>query len=124
MSAFSPDPAAASLAGVLSGLSLGPPTPTPTAPAAAEPLSPIRLVSLSSLKAQPPSAGFLRCPQDERLCVTLESIDRSTAFVVFVSHCWMRGYDGAEDWVARQCAARPKRNDAKTHTGSRGDESP
>jgi hypothetical protein len=25
--------------------------------------------------------------------VTLESIDRSTALVVFVSHCWTRGYD-------------------------------
>jgi len=101
MSAFSPDPAAASLAGVLSGLSLGPPAPAPAAPATAEPLPPIRLVSLSSLKAQPPSAGFPRCPDDERLCVTLESIDRSTAFVVFVSHCWMRGYDGAEGWDGR-----------------------
>jgi hypothetical protein len=39
-------------------------------------------------------ASFLRCPDDTRLCVTLESIDRSTALlVVFVSHCWTRGYD-------------------------------
>jgi len=95
MSTFSPDPAAAALAGFLSGSSLGPPAPVT---AAAEPLSPIRLVSLSSLKAQPPSGGFPRCPDDQRLCVTLESVDRSTAFVVFVSHCWMRGYGGAEGW--------------------------
>ena len=97
MSAFSPDPGGA-LAGDLSGSSLGPPTPVP---AAAEPLPPIRLVSLSSLKAQPPSAGFPRCPDDMALCVTLDSIDRSSAFVVFVSHCWMRGYNGAEGWDGR-----------------------
>jgi hypothetical protein len=101
MSAFSLEAVAASFLGVLSGLSLGTPAPSPAAPAAAELLPPIRLVSLSSLKAQPPSAGFPRRPDDERLCVTLESIDRSTAFVVFVSHCWMRGYDGAEGWDGR-----------------------
>ena len=66
-----------------------------------QPPSIIRLVSLSSLKAQPLSAGFPRCPDGLGLCVNLESIDRSTAFVVFVSHCWMRGYDGAEGWDGR-----------------------
>ena len=33
--------------------------------------------------------------------MTLESIDRSTAFVVFVSHCWMRSHPGAEGYNGR-----------------------
>jgi len=40
----------------------------PRTPAPAQPLS--------FQKSLPPSAGFPRCPDDLRLCVTLESIDR------------------------------------------------
>ena len=96
MTSFSPDPEAGTQAGFCNFLG-----EILTLRECCQPSSTIRLVSLSSLKAQPLSAGFPRCPDGLGLCVNLESIDRSTAFVVFVSHCWMRGYDGAEGWDGR-----------------------
>ena len=65
-----------------------------------EELPPIRLISLESLQRRKPRT-FPRYPDDKALCVTLESIDRSTSFVVFVSHCWLRGWSGAEGWDGR-----------------------
>ena len=64
----------------------------------AETQCPIYLVSLESLQLV---EGFPSFPDDQELCVNLEDIDRSTAFVVFVSHTWLRSHSGAEGWDGR-----------------------
>jgi hypothetical protein len=42
-----------------------------------------------------------RFPENKDLCVTLDSIDRSNELMIFVSHCWLAGWDGAEAWRGR-----------------------
>lgn len=55
----------------------------------------IRLDSLVKL------GTFPRCPNNVNITCTLDSIDRDNSFLVFISHCWMRGYSGAEGWDGR-----------------------
>ena len=61
--------------------------------------APICFISLESLQLL--SEGFPSFPDDQELCVNFEDIDRSTAFVVFVSHTWLRSHPGAEGWDGR-----------------------
>lgn len=42
--------------------------------------------------------SFARCPENTDLTVDLESIDRNNSFLVFISHCWLRGHPAAEGW--------------------------
>lgn len=39
-----------------------------------------------------------RCPNDVHITCTLDSIDRNNSFLIFVSHCWLRGHPAAEGW--------------------------
>src|SRR5689334_17664564 len=35
------------------------------------------------------------------LTVNLEDIDRNNSILIFISHCWLRGWYGAEGWDGR-----------------------
>jgi hypothetical protein len=42
--------------------------------------------------------SFPRFPDNQDIVTNLSDVDRSDAFVVFISHCWLRGWYGAEGW--------------------------
>ena len=61
-------------------------------------LPPIRLIPFSAFK----SLGTMpRYPENKDLCVELSTIDRLNSLLFFLSHCWLRGYGGAEGWDGR-----------------------
>lgn len=41
---------------------------------------------------------FPRCPNNMDLCERLDDVDFSSSFVIFISHCWLRGHSGREGW--------------------------
>jgi len=59
---------------------------------AGEVLPPIRLISFHELKKR---TDFPRNPEDNNLCVIADNIDRENSLLIFLSHCWLRGYPGA-----------------------------
>jgi hypothetical protein len=61
-------------------------------------LPPIRLIDFDAFCREP---ELPRYPERKALCVTLDSIDRASSFIVFISHCWLRGWPGARDWNGR-----------------------
>lgn len=42
--------------------------------------------------------SFPRCPNNIDLCENLDDVDLSKSFVIFISHCWLRGHSGREGW--------------------------
>jgi len=63
-----------------------------------EPLPPIRLINFRHFKAR---RSYPRFPDDAEITTNLEDVDYNNSFVVFLSHCWLRGFDGAEGWDGR-----------------------
>jgi hypothetical protein len=67
----------------------------------AELLRSIRLIPFQDFKA----LGQLpRYPDNRDLTITLDRLDEetyNTSLIVFISHCWLRGWDGAEGWDGR-----------------------
>ncbi len=62
------------------------------------PLPPIRLIPFAALV----NLGTIpRFPENQDITVDSASIDRRTSLVVFKSHCWLRGYPGAEGYDTR-----------------------
>ena len=57
-----------------------------------EVLPPIRLISFDKLKKRD---DFPRNPDDKDQCVIVDNIDRENSLLIFLSHCWLRGYPGA-----------------------------
>jgi hypothetical protein len=55
----------------------------------------IRLVSYSIIKELD---GFPRCPDDSALITEFSKIDWKDSFIVFISHCWLRGGEDCEEW--------------------------
>lgn len=53
----------------------------------------IRLINFEDFKAL---SSFPRFPEQEALCVSLDAIDRDNSYIIFISHCWLRGWPGAE----------------------------
>ena len=71
----------------------------PTNPeAVASVLPPIRFIPFENFKSL---GTFPRFPEQKDLTVNLENILRKTSFIVFISHCWLRGWPGAEGWDGR-----------------------
>ena len=63
-----------------------------------EDLPPIRLIDFNLFK----QLGHTpRYPDNKDLCVNLGDIDRRRSLIVFISHCWLRGYDGAPGWEGK-----------------------
>lgn len=60
-----------------------------------EHLPPIRLIDFNLFADR---TSFPRFPENRDLCTTLDVIDRDNALVIFISHCWMRGWSEAEGW--------------------------
>src|SRR5690348_13804104 len=61
-------------------------------------LPPIRFIPFDQFK----NLGTIpRYPDNKDLCVVLEEIDVNNSLLVFVSHCWLRGWDGAVGWDGR-----------------------
>ena len=42
-----------------------------------------------------------RSPEDKGLQITFNEIDREKSLFIFVSHCWLRGYPGAQGYDGR-----------------------
>jgi hypothetical protein len=61
-------------------------------------LPPIRFINFEDFETL---GMFPRFPEDRDLTRILGSFDRETSLIVFVSHCWLRGWDGAEGWDGR-----------------------
>jgi hypothetical protein len=64
-------------------------------------LSSIRLIKFDDFKSL---GRFPRYPEDQSVTLTLDQITEeiyNTSLIVFVSHCWLRGWDGAEGWDGR-----------------------
>ena len=55
----------------------------------------IRLISYSILKELD---AFPRCPDDTCLITEFSHIDWKSSFIVFVSHCWLRGGPDCKGW--------------------------
>ena len=63
-----------------------------------EALPPIRFINYNDLKNL---SSFPRYPENADLCINEDAIDRSISLVIFISHCWLRGWDGATGWDGR-----------------------
>jgi hypothetical protein len=61
-------------------------------------LPPIRFINFDDFEAL---GTFPRFPENRDLTRILGSFDMETSVIVFVSHCWLRGWDGAEGWDGR-----------------------
>ena len=55
----------------------------------------VRLIKLENFKK---CGRCPRFPNDKELVTKLSEVDRDNAMIVFISHCWLRGYGGAEDF--------------------------
>ena len=56
---------------------------------------PVKLISFSDFKK---CGAFPRNPECDNMCVNFGSIDRSTSFVIYISHVWQRSYQGCPGW--------------------------
>ena len=61
-------------------------------------LPPIRLIDFSKFCYH---GGFPRYPDNKDIVTSLDRIDRDKSLIVFISHCWLRGYPAAEGWDGR-----------------------
>ena len=68
---------------------------TPAALPAEQDRVPIRLINFNEFRKR---KTFPRFPDDQILVTHLDDIDAETTFFVFLSHCWISGHEGAEDW--------------------------
>ena len=61
-------------------------------------LPPIRFINYNDLKTL---TSFPRYPDNANLCTNEDNIDRSKSLLIFISHCWLRGWSGAEGYDLR-----------------------
>jgi hypothetical protein len=59
---------------------------------------PIRFIPFDRFKEV---GAFPRFPDKSSLCVNLDDIDVENSLLIFISHCWLRGWSGAEGWDGR-----------------------
>jgi hypothetical protein len=67
-------------------------------PTVVEALPPIRFISFELFRAV---GSFPRFPDNSNICVNLDDIDVENSLLIFISHCWLRGWSGAEGWDGR-----------------------
>jgi hypothetical protein len=56
-------------------------------------LPPIRFIPSQQFKEV---GSFPRFPDNSNICVNLDDIDVENSLLIFISHCWLRGWSGAE----------------------------
>lgn len=66
---------------------------------------PIYFISLTDLLS---CASFPRNPEEVHLTVPLEDVNVAESFIVFISHCWLRGYAAAEGYNGRPHPDNPR----------------
>ena len=59
------------------------------------PIFPINFILFSDYKAL---GRTPRYPNDAHICRHFDSINLEDTFVIFISHCWLRGWNGAADY--------------------------
>jgi len=59
---------------------------------------PIRVINYESFKKL---SSFPRYPENQDLCIDIATLDRKDKLLVFISHCWLRGYDKAPGYDGR-----------------------
>ena len=63
-----------------------------------EDLPPIRYINLKDLRKL---TSFPRYPENADICVNENNVNRSNSLLIFISHCWLRGWSGAQGWDGR-----------------------
>jgi hypothetical protein len=63
-----------------------------------EDLPPIRYINLNDLRKL---TSFPRYPENANICVNEDNVNRSNSLLIFISHCWLRGWSGAQGWDGR-----------------------
>lgn len=59
---------------------------------------PIRFINVKNLRRL---TSFPRYPENANICENDDDIDRSKSFLIFISHSWLRGWNGASGWDGR-----------------------
>jgi len=62
------------------------------------PMYPINFISFADYKAL---GRTPRYPEDVNICRHFDSINLEETFVIFISHCWLRGWNGAAGFDGR-----------------------
>jgi hypothetical protein len=57
-----------------------------------------RFISFEHFKE---AGSFPRFPENSNICVNLDDIAMETSLLIFISHCWLRGWSGAKGWDGR-----------------------
>ena len=63
-----------------------------------DPLSSIRFINMKDLRLL---SSFPRCPDNDNICANIDDIDRSKSLFIFISHCWLRGWNGSPGYDMR-----------------------
>ena len=77
-----------------------------------EELPPIVFFDLDDMKSL---GEFPRSPEHKHLQTKLDDINRDDAVFIFVSHCWLRGWNGAEGWDGRPHPDTPQHDKNKRY---------
>ena len=64
-------------------------------PIAEEILPPIRVINYEKFKSL---GEFPRYPECKEIVEHLDEIDQDNSFLIFISHCWLAGYNGSPQW--------------------------
>eukprot|EP01041_Mallomonas_annulata_P007205 gene7205-14693_t len=62
------------------------------------PLDPIRVIDFCKYRSR---KSFPRYPDNKEICENLDHIDFSKSFLIFISHCWLRGSEDCEGYDKR-----------------------
>ena len=61
-------------------------------------LPPIRVIDYNDFARR---KSFPRYPENKDITLLIDTIDKENSFLVFISHCWLRGWPGAVGWSGR-----------------------
>jgi hypothetical protein len=67
-------------------------------PSVVEVFPPIQFISFEEFKS---AGSFPRFPDNKNICVNLDDIDLENSLLIFISHCWLRGWPGAKGYDGR-----------------------
>ena len=68
-------------------------------------LPPIRVINFNDFRSL---SSFPRYPDNSDITVDIETLDPKKSLFIFISHCWLRGWHGADGWDGRPHPDDPK----------------